>query len=39
MLPVPFAGGKPFYRCFCGLTIVTANLYNAGLLQSAWRWP
>ena len=39
MLPVPFARGKPFYRCFCGLTITPANLYNARFILSARRWP
>lgn len=32
MLPAQLAGGKPFYPCFCGLTVLSANLYNAGFL-------
>jgi ATPase subunit of ABC transporter with duplicated ATPase domains len=32
MLPAQLARGKPFYPCFCGLTVLSANLYNAGFL-------
>lgn len=32
MLPAQLAGGKPFYPCFCGLTVPSANLYNADFL-------
>ena len=39
MLPAQLAGGKPFYPCFCGLTVGLANLYNAGFRFAGARWP
>ena len=37
MLPAQLARGKPFYPCFCGLTVLSANLYNAGFLFAGAR--
>lgn len=37
MLPAQRAGGKPFYPCFCGLTVHTPNLYNAGFVYAGAR--
>jgi ATPase subunit of ABC transporter with duplicated ATPase domains len=37
MLPAQPAGGKPFYPCFCGLTVPPANLYNAAFLLAGAR--
>ena len=37
MLPAQLARGKPFYPCFCGLTVLSANLYNASFLFAGAR--